>query len=108
VSLKVYVAGPYTKGDKTQNVRVAIGVGERLAALDFVPFIPHLTHFWHILYPHPIEFWYAYDMLWLETCDCVLRIPGESRGADAEVYRAKACGIPIYYSIKELVTSEKE
>ena len=38
----------------------------------------------------------------LECCDAVLRIPGESRGADLDVARARELGLPIYTDIAEL------
>jgi hypothetical protein len=41
-------------------------------------------------------------MEWLAVCDCVLRLPGESKGADAEVKFAQEIGKPVYYSIAEL------
>ena len=28
-----------------------------LADLGFAPFVPHFTHFWHLLFPRPYEFW---------------------------------------------------
>jgi hypothetical protein len=100
--MKIYVAGPYTKGDVVENVQKAIVLGNNLRALGHLPFIPHLTMFWHFLIPHKIEYWYAYDMEWLEMCDAVFRLPGESVGADREVERAKELGKPVYYSFDEL------
>ena len=97
----IYVAGPYTKGDVVLNVRNAILAADKLAQVGYVPFVPHLSHFWHLLCPRPIEFWYQYDLAWLELCDCLLRLPGESVGADLEVRRAKDLGIPIYWSLEE-------
>ena len=38
----------------------------------------------------------------LERCDAVLRIPGESRGADLDVARARERGLPVYRSVDEL------
>lgn len=98
----VYIAGPYTKGDVAQNVRNAILAADRLAKAGYVPFIPHLTHFWHLLCPHEWEFWLEQDLHWLEACDCVLRLPGESIGADREVEHAQELGIPVYLSIGQL------
>lgn len=98
----VYVAGPYTKGDVAVNVKNAIVAGDNLRALGFTPFIPHLTHFWHLVQAHNIEYWYAYDMEWLEKCDAVFRLPGESKGADAEEARARELGIPVFTSFAEL------
>jgi hypothetical protein len=38
----------------------------------------------------------------LERCDAVLRIPGESRGADLDVARALQLGLPVYRALSEL------
>jgi hypothetical protein len=38
----------------------------------------------------------------LERCDAVLRLPGASRGADMDVARARALGLPVYASVDEL------
>jgi hypothetical protein len=38
----------------------------------------------------------------LECCDAVLRIPGESRGADLDVARALALGLPAYRAVSDL------
>jgi hypothetical protein len=39
----------------------------------------------------------------LLKCDAVLRIKGESKGADGDVAVAKAAGLRIYYSLDELL-----
>jgi hypothetical protein len=38
----------------------------------------------------------------LERCDAVLRIPGDSRGADLDVARARELGVPVYTDLSEL------
>jgi hypothetical protein len=38
----------------------------------------------------------------LECCNAVLRIPGESRGADLDVARAVELGLPVYRAVSEL------
>jgi len=38
----------------------------------------------------------------LQHCDAVLRLPGESRGADQDVAIAQARGIPVYRSLDEV------
>lgn len=95
-NLCVYVAGPITLGDLTMNVRKGMVIGDWLLNNGFSPFIPHLTHFWHLLFPHEIDRWYAYDKQWLGRCDCLIRLPGESKGADAEVEFAKDRGIKVF------------
>lgn len=38
----------------------------------------------------------------LERCDAVLRLPGESRGADQDVAIARERGIPVYTDLSEV------
>jgi hypothetical protein len=38
----------------------------------------------------------------LERCDAVLRLPGDSRGADQDVAIARRRGIPVYTSLHEV------
>lgn len=99
---KIYIAGPYTKGDVAENVRTAIYQGDYVAGLGHYPFIPHLSHFWHYLLLHDYEFWIKQDLMWLECCDAILRLKGESSGADAEVKRAIELGLTVYTSIFDI------
>jgi hypothetical protein len=48
------------------------------------------------------EFLYPTAELLLERCDAVLRIPGESQGADEDVRIARQRGLPVYYSLDEV------
>jgi len=100
---KIYIAGPYTQGDVAMNVRNAFEAANRLADLGFAPFVPHGTHFWHMMFPRPYEFWLELDRQFLPCCDGLLRLPGNSNGANKEVEVAKELGIPIFHSIEELV-----
>jgi hypothetical protein len=38
----------------------------------------------------------------LEKCDAVLRLPGESKGADQDVQIARARGLKVYYRLEEV------
>jgi len=38
----------------------------------------------------------------LDRCDAVLRLPGESNGADEDVRIAKERGLPVFYSLAEV------
>ncbi len=40
----------------------------------------------------------------LEKYDAILRIPGQSRGADLEMAKAKEMGKAIFYSLDEIPT----
>lgn len=98
----IYIAGPYTQGDVGENVQRAIVAGELVSQRGHIPFIPHLNHFWHLLLPHDYEFWLEYDMQWLLKCDAMLRLKGESDGADFEESVAYANHIKVYYDIEEV------
>jgi hypothetical protein len=43
--IKVYLAGPYTKGDVAENIHNVIKVADTLTDCGYVPYIPHLSHF---------------------------------------------------------------
>lgn len=99
----VYIAGPYTKGDVAKNVRNALEAANKLADLGFAPFVPHLTHFWHLVFPRDYEFWLRLDNTFLPFCDALLRLPGDSHGADEEVALANTKNIPVFYDVPTLL-----
>jgi hypothetical protein len=98
----VYIASPYTIGDTEANVRRSMDCADTLLDLGYHPFWPLNTHYLHINKQRPYQFWMKNSIAWLLKCDCVLRLPGESSGADAEVQIAKSEGIPVVYSIEEI------
>ena len=107
MSIAVYIASPYTNGDKIRNVRTSLLVADELLEKGFVPFTPLLSHFWDFLSPKSYKTWLDLDKEWLLRCDCVLRLPGESTGADEEVALANKHNIPVFYSISELEMYEQ-
>lgn len=104
--IKVYIASPYTLGNKLENVKRQMECGNILIECGYAPFIPLLTHFQHSEYPQDYETWLKLDFEWIKSCDCLLRLDGESPGADKEVEYAKSLGIPVYYSINKLIKGE--
>lgn len=93
----VYVAGPYSHPDPVINVREAVLRADVFYEHeDVVPIVPHLSMLWHTIKPHPVEFWYAYDLEVLARCDAVFRIQGNSEGADGEVKEAERLGRPVF------------
>lgn len=100
---RVYVAGPLAKGDRADNIRRGIEAGERLRAAGYTPFIPHLNELWQAQHPHSWAEWLSHDLEWVAQCDAVLRIEGESAGADLETRFAEARGIPVFHSHEALV-----
>lgn len=103
---RIYIASPYTKGDVTQNVRLQIDVADELMDEGYVPFVPLLSHFQHMIHPRDYEEWIEIDKEWVLSCDAVLRLGGESEGADGEVDLALEKGIPVFFSIEELLQWE--
>lgn len=103
----VYIASPYTIGDVAKNVRKQFEAAECLYNAGFLPYPPLFTHFWHFLFPHPYEYWTRLDMEWIRRCDFLLRLPGESNGADEEVRFALTHKIPVYFSIESLIKYEQ-
>lgn len=100
--IKVYIASPYTKGDVAINVKRQLDCFDDLMTLGFAPFAPLYSHFQHMAHPRPYQDWIEMDKVWVEACDCLLRLDGESSGADGEVKLALELGKPVFYSIKEL------
>lgn len=115
-SLSVLIAGPYksgTNGD-TEKIKANLLYLESFAlpifAAGHLPFIGE----WLALplinqalakgednseerYLYPV----AHRLI--ARCDAILRVPGQSKGADQDVQLAKELGIPVYYSLEELL-----
>ena len=100
---RIYIAGPYTHGDVAVNVRNALDVASRLLDDGFAPYVPHLTHFLHMVHPHSYEEWLALDLAWLTVCDGLVRLDGESPGADREVAEAHRLGIPVFLGVNAVI-----
>lgn len=98
-----YVSGPMTVGDWDTNIRRGIDAGEEVYKAGFLPFIPHCFEAWGKRHPKSWEDWMEIDLQWVEACDALLRIPGESKGADIEVAHALKLAKPVAYAIPELV-----
>jgi len=99
----VYIASPYTKGDTAQNVYESFKFYNNLVDLGFYPFSPLTSHFIHMMFPQDYDKWMDIDFKWLEKCDCVLRLSGESKGADMEVEKAKKLNKPVFYNVNDLM-----
>src|ERR1700748_1714008 len=95
--IRVYVAGPMTKGDYLQNVRMAIDAAQQLRDAGLYPYMPQMTTLWHLCHHRGYEDWMDQDFVWLEQCHVLLRLPGESSGADREMSHATKHNIPIFH-----------
>jgi hypothetical protein len=100
---RVYISGPLTSsGNVLENLERAMSMARLLIDAGFAPFTPHLT--FHIdpgeAYSHDV--WMQIELPWVSAADAVLRLPGESTGADIECARARELGILIFNSIADL------
>lgn len=102
MSARVYIAGPLSAGDQFLNVRAALDAARDVRAAGHLPFVPHLSAFAHLVHAQPYAVWIDEDLAWLECCDALLRLEGESPGADAEVARARELGMPVYHSVDQM------
>ena len=100
--IKVYIASPYTLGDVAVNVKLQLDTVDELMNKGFAPFAPLYSHFQHMAHPRPYQDWVKIDLEWVKVCDCLLRLDGESKGADGEVKYAKEFGLPVFYLIDEM------
>jgi len=103
--VRVYVAGPI--GEPPDQVAVWRAINAGLALIE-AGHSPHVPHLWAALGTDlevPREDWLRVDLDWLAVSDCVLRLPGESPGADEEEARARELGLSVYRSVAALVAA---
>lgn len=100
--LLVYIASPYTLGDKDFNVTRQIEMAHKLLDWGYCPLWPLSSHYLEEWRSRPYEDWLEMDFALLSRCDVLLRLEGESAGADREVAEATRLNIPVVFSIEEL------
>ncbi len=117
---RVYIAGPISKGDMLHNVRQADEAFIALLRAGFAPFCPHWSVYHGSAHRQGRESivsaladalpnntthadWMGADLPWVRVAEAVLRLPGESIGADLEVAEAVKAGIPVFADVAELV-----
>jgi hypothetical protein len=100
----VYLASPYTlpEGEQQFNVVRQLEAADNLMDLGYCPVVPLFSLYQHELFPRPYADWMRIDLEKIRRCDVVLRLPGESAGADQEIEHARILGIPVVFSIEEL------
>jgi len=107
----VFVAGPMTGDGETAfltNIKLGIDAAQELLNNGFVPFSPHTHLAWALVHMNNPRRWKQLDFNWLERCDALLRLPGESEGADAEMNKAVNLGIPVFNSIRTLLGARED
>lgn len=100
----IYIASPYTVGDTADNVRVQMDAAHRILDLGHCPIAPLLSHFLHLHRHRHYQDWIAMDLAIIPRCDALLRLPGESKGADGEVEHAINNGVKVFKDWQELTS----
>jgi len=117
---RVFIAGPIVSGDLGANITQAVEAMHALMRAGLAPFCPHLSCFaggvcgrtwggepWAKAEVLPrdttLADWYGIDLPWVDVSEALLRLPGEGKGSDGEVARAVERGIPVFYSVADVV-----
>jgi len=109
---RVYVAGSMSDSNCLQfleNLRRGIRVSAELVLLGYHPFSPFIDFQFFLALRNDekitLDMIQAYSMSWLEVSQAVLVLPDyeSSNGTIAEIARAHQLGIPVYYSMEELI-----
>lgn len=114
----VYVAAPITKGPIMENVGRAMEAANELLLAGLIPIVPHLTVFWNWMFPpkeqkDPYrgdhELWLPIDFAYLKrVAHVMLRLPGESTGADNEAAYMQSLGKPVFGSSDAVIRWSKD
>ena len=112
----ILIAGPYRSGTDDDPARIAENLRRLEEAawpvfeLGHVPMIgewvalPVLASAGAVGLDHPLteQVMYPTAQRLLQHCDAVLRLPGESRGADQDVAIARERGLPVYTRVEAI------
>jgi hypothetical protein len=87
-----------------KGIHMAVVAAEQLVAEGFVPYLPQLQALWNMISPKDDIYGYflKMDFTWIDVCDALLRLPGESYGGDKEVAYCLGIGKPVFYSITDV------
>lgn len=99
---RVYISCPITLGDREANIRNADAAARALVDAGYAPFNPALSCFSVACDDLTHETWIDIDLPWVEASDVVLRLPGESVGADQETDYASTCNVPVVHHLDTL------
>jgi hypothetical protein len=92
------------KGDMAHNIGQAWAAGERLRDAGYTPIEPQNNFFCAITGKRRSHAeWLDIDKPLVLASQAVLRLPGESVGADMETGWANDAGIPVYTDVEQLI-----
>ncbi len=92
----IYISGPITNGNRNLSFYQAAEAQLRLMKTgDYACYNPMLSMAMFANNELSWEEWLECDESWIRVSDLVLRLPGESKGADREVTYAKTIGVSV-------------
>jgi len=109
--LRVFISGAYSAQnviDVQANMRRGLRLCLDVLKAGHAPWGPWLDFTYGLLGSVTLEEYYDLSLAWLEAADAVLVQPvGESTsvGTKLEVARARALGIPVFWSLENLLES---
>jgi len=99
-SVRVYISGPMSLGDRAENVRRGIEAGDFFVDRGVAALVPHFSHHPQARPCEPgtphYERVVASDLAWVEVADAVLLLEGRSSGAERECAHARRHGVPVF------------
>jgi len=119
--LLVLIAGPYRSGTNdaaekmAENLRRLEQYALPLYEAGHLPVIgewvalPIIRNAGSVCVGDPVyqEYLYPVANRLLQRCDAVLRIPGESKGADQDVEIARQRGLPVFFRLEDVPVAIK-
>lgn len=108
---RIYCAGPISIGPIEANIKQGTDAHLALLKAGYAPLCPQLSCYLGGPTPEAMpcgtkhEDWMGADLPWVFVSDAVLRLPGESKGADMETALADQAGIPVFHTIEALFAS---
>ena len=96
----VFIAGPFS-ASPTHGTRAASLAGNLLYEAGYDVYEPHLSIIDDLISPHDEKYWYERTLRMVDHCSLLIRLPGESWGADRECEKAGELGIPVFRGTAE-------
>ena len=95
--MRIYLSQPISKGNANRNFYIGNEVQCRLNLAGHSVFQPGLSvcNFGAERELTWDDWIYVQDLPWVRVSEIVLRLPGQSIGAEVELTEARRCGIPV-------------
>lgn len=100
---RVYISGPITRGNRTENFRQACNAQAALMGEGFAVMNPMLTMMHPEAWTIEHSLWMENDLPWVAVSHVVYRLPGESVGGDMECAHAMNLGIPVFTKYSDVI-----